>query len=407
MARAFQGLSTSEYAEVMARARLSAAELESLHVPAVAEGGDAPASPPSPPAGNTGGKFGEWRARKESAVPVPDRLICVDGKPVLIPGRRGHGGSAAFVDWVNFTFHEDEVKNLSVDPSQVVPSDVVAAASYWLTEIFGFGVQCQRDTGANFYKRSYTLGERFGLLCHGGQRNTVLVSISGEGCAGAKPGWELRLYEWLSSMPSAKLTRIDLAYDDYEGSRTVDAALDWYMSGLFGSGGRNPEVEQRGNWIAPNGKGRTLYVGSRKNGKFFRAYEKGMQLGDESSGWVRFELEMKAVDRVVPLETLLVSGDYLAGAYPALAWISETQCRVKTTQKTLAMSYEAMKAWLKLQCGKALFAMREIEGDAEKVLSEVMRAGIPSRLKLPDYRNCGDSRYSVLPGNPLAIAGTI
>jgi DNA relaxase NicK len=46
-------------------------------------------------------------------------------------------------------------------------------------------------------------------------------------------------------------------------------------------------------------------VGKRKNGKLLRVYEKGKQLGDESSPWVRWELELHNRDRVIPWEVLL------------------------------------------------------------------------------------------------------
>jgi phage replication initiation protein len=95
-----------------------------------------------------------------------------------------------------------------------------------------------------------------------------------------------------------------------------------------------PDCEHRGNWKRPSGKGRTFYVGSRKNGKFFRAHEKGRQLGDKNSEWVRLEVEFKSVDRELLYDILLMPGAYMAAAYPALSWIEQEQVRIKTKQKT-------------------------------------------------------------------------
>lgn len=47
---------------------------------------------------------------------------------------------------------------------------------------------------------------------------------------------------------------------------------------------------------APDGRGRTFYVGRRENGKLLRVYEKGKQLGAENSPWVRIELELHNKD---------------------------------------------------------------------------------------------------------------
>ncbi|MEW6563602.1 MAG: replication initiation factor domain-containing protein [Pseudomonadota bacterium] len=258
-----------------------------------------------------------------------------NGEVKIIPARRGYGGDAAFVDWVNFTCHEETF--FAFDSSRQIPIDdrqVVIEASYVLEKIFGFGVVAKRDTGANFYRDSYILGDSFGMLCHGGQRRTVLVSIYGDGLAAALPGWELRLYEFLTKKATnPKITRLDLAHDNYTGSYGVSDLSRAFDRGEFNCGGRNPSCEMRGDWKRPNGKGRSFYVGNRQNGKYFRGYEKGKQLGDSSSEWVRYEVEFKSVDRVIPFDALLKAGEYLAAAYPALSFISEKQSRIATVQK--------------------------------------------------------------------------
>lgn len=70
-------------------------------------------------------------------------------------------------------------------------------------------------------------------------------------------------------------------------------------------------------WLnAPDG-GRTLYIGSRKNGsRVVRVYEKGIEQGDRSSPWVRFELQMRNRDIVRRHDILLNPGECLTGAYP-------------------------------------------------------------------------------------------
>ena len=58
------------------------------------------------------------------------------------------------------------------------------------------------------------------------------------------------------------------------------------------------------------------------NGKMLRIYEKGKQLGDSESPWVRVEAELRNKSRVIPWDALTRPGSYLAGAYPCLAYLS-------------------------------------------------------------------------------------
>ena len=333
----------------------------------------------SAPATNRGGKS-----------EIGARLVLEDGEVMEVPARRTWGGDSAFLDWVNFT--TDEV-DFMFGMALISDEQIIDRVSNKCEQIFGFGITSQRETGANFYKRSYILGENCGMVCHGGQRSTVLVMLSGEGCAAAKEGWEKRLYEFLCKAgPRAKLTRVDLAHDDYIGATySVDRADADFDAGLFNCGGRHPNHEQRGNWKRRNGKGRTLYIGNRENGKFCRVYEKGRQLGDKHSEWVRIEVEMKSVSRILDFEILLHPGRYLAAAYPAFAWISEHQERILTTQKKTQITYAAMCDWAKTQLGAFINVLVEMEGSAEKAVQKIVKEGaIPARLKIPNWSFGGD-----------------
>lgn len=337
------------------------------------------------------------RGGKSDSPDIAACLVMEDGEVKEIPARRTWGGDEAFLDWVNFTCDENDYL---FGTSLLRDEEYIDRVSYRCKEIFGFGITQKRETGANFYRESYVLGENCGLVCHGGQRSTVLVMLSGEGCAAAKPGWEKRLYDFLTSCgPRAKLTRVDLAHDCYHGETegpiqpgqrrngySVDQANKDFDNKLFNCGGRDPNCELRGNWKKPTGKGRTIYVGNRENGKFCRVYEKGRQLGDKSSPWVRIEVEMKAVSRILDFEILLYPGRYLAASYPAFAWINDLQERIVTTQKKLEITYQRSIEWAKQQVGALLYVMLEIEGSAEAAISKLVREGeFPKRLKLPSY----------------------
>lgn len=346
------------------------------------------------PTSNTGVTEGIQVPQPHEAVSCL-RLVVGTGrksKVLEIPHRHGHNGQSAFVDWLHLTIGKetcDQYLDLVSDDDH----EKVLALSYRLERIFGFGVTCKRRSGRDFYRESYDLGkgdEAWGYCCIGGQNETILIGLTGSGCAAAKPGWELRLVHWLEvEAERPKITRIDLAYDDYTGEQyNPEKGMADYNAGQYKCyRGNEPTVETIGSdWHRPKGKGRTLAVGLRASGKFCRIYEKGMQLGCKDSPWVRVEVEFKAVDRVLPFEMLLIPGQYLAGAYPALNWINETQDRVLTEKKQAVITYEKALEVVQHQYGHYLQFMLQKEGSAQVVLDKIMRDGKPRRLQDRDYR---------------------
>ena len=182
-----------------------------------------------------------------------------DGEVKVIP-KRGKNGTG-FVDWVTFTFKEDSItKSRGFSGTPVSDEQAMIVLSLKLAQILGFGITEKRPLGLNFYQRSYVLGENWGFVCHGGQEGTVCVILSGDGCAAAREGWEKRLANWLESgeLLQPRITRIDLAHDDYEGRHSVDWARQCFDDGLFRNHCRNPYIEMAGNWVEPDGSGRTL-----------------------------------------------------------------------------------------------------------------------------------------------------
>ncbi|MPS47811.1 replication initiation factor domain-containing protein [Methylobacillus sp.] len=353
----------------------------------VADGG---AAVLASPLGNTGGKS--------------INLVLEGGKIKEVLPRKHYSSKVCFIDWLNFTVHEDTFQVLE---GAVTDQEVIMSVSMVCESLFGFGITSKRDKGANFYHTSYVLGENYGLVCYGGQRNTVLISLSGEGCAAARAAWERRTFDFLKSAINPKITRIDLTYDDIAGKLfTPDSLVEHYDNGGFNCGGRNPDIELRGNWKRPNGKGRSVYIGNRSNGKFFRGYEKGKQLGDADSPWMRLEVEFKSVDRVIPFEVLKFPHEYFAAAYPILASFSDTAERILTVKKTVEISYERTKKWLKRQCGAALNLMLNIEGTAERVLELIKREGkLPKGVLPPSFRHVDSSmHHSPLEHMPLVMS---
>lgn len=137
----------------------------------------------------------------------------------------------------------------------------------------------------------------------------------------------------------AKKTRLDLAHDDYTGVLlTINKAMEWYDDGLFSSAGRPPK--RRLIYDFDEGDGKTFYVGSRGNSKFVRIYEKGQQLGESESPWVRAEVEFLAKDLFITWEALLEPDAFLTGSYPAFAFLSEKQSRFEQIGREANLSLD-------------------------------------------------------------------
>jgi phage replication initiation protein len=90
---------------------------------------------------------------------------------------------------------------------------------------------------------------------------------------------------------------------------------------------------------------------------------------------------------------LIRPGDYLAGGYPGLSWISERQDRVRTTREKMRLNYEQLVRHCSRSYGKLLWVMAEELGiPAEEVISKLAVKGAPSRLIMPTVGK-GDTDY--------------
>ncbi len=276
----------------------------------------------------------------------------------------------AHVDWFAFTVRKDYEERHSVAWLRGVLSD-----------IFQIPVSCwnELERGWNGYRVRVELGI-YGLVAYGGtsQGGTIHVELNSHGCSLVND-WQ-HVHDWGTS-ESVRITRVDLAHDDIDGEEvTMQTALVWYKSGGFTTNGRPPKskfIDDMGS-----GDGCTLYVGKRENGKLVRIYEKGKQLGDDQSPWVRIEVEWKKQGRIIPWSIVCEPGVFLAGAYPCLEFLSTVQDKIKTNIKETQISYSRMRHAVRNLSGKALNIISQVhDGDAVSVLNDVIREGIPKRLE--------------------------
>ena len=311
---------------------------------------------------------------------------------------------SVFIDWLNFTFGEEHYPGSESSSSILAdPTPLLTWVSQELTQLLGFGLTTSCQRGSEGYTNSWVLGNHWGFVAQGGysQKQTVLVKLNGQGCMAAHEGWESRVYHWLTSLQAqgrAKITRIHLAFDDYEGQYlTPEQVREECQKGqdsAFNNGRQTPYTSLAGVWDFPEqGKGKTCYVGSSKSGKRCRVYEKGKELGDPNSPWIRTELDLVArKDRPLPLDMLIRPGEYLAGAYVrsdrpgqgALEWllgskVTHSPTRLKTALKIAERSLENSVHHARRMHGSLINALVQLNYSSREIV-ELLRTS-----RLPDW----------------------
>jgi len=282
--------------------------------------------------------------------------------------------SKTAIDYLTVTFaavpHEEVLRGLSlITTAKVTASDL--------------------PHGGNGFERAMQVrvfSDRFSMmpLCRvfwGGeaQRGRMMIDMTGQCCASIERWDALRL--WLETLPEVRITRCDVACDVYEGTVDVDDCVSWYKAGEFITRGRAPKSSTAGDWIG-GVRGRTFYVGDSKNGKLLRCYEKGKELGDFESPWVRFEVQFGKRDRVIPFDILTDPDLYFVGAYPAMERVLQGAGeRIKTIIKEAFISVGVMCTHLKRTYGKYLHVLQQ-GGVSDTDMVEAIRIReLPRRIQ--------------------------
>jgi phage replication initiation protein len=305
----------------------------------------------------------------------PDHISEIEISPgcgTVIPvPRLSSPGNAAITDWLNCTFLMEESSD-SILTFLNLFRKRAGNAFFSLDEI---------GSGKYGWKRSFRFGKTGGLFAIGGQRGRALLSLSGEACNYIPEGLWPDVRDFLELKLDARITRWDGAVDDYEGLRSVDWAVAQYRAGEFRTGGRQPSTQQHGDWIGDGTKGRTFEVGSRKNGKMLRVYEKGKQLGRPSDPWVRWEVELHNKDRIIPWDVVTQPGRYVAGAYSCMDWVHDKMDRIKTIRRCAEITEESLAKSAYNSYGSYLNYLCEQGNSPEDIVKRIRRPGVPSRLK--------------------------
>ena len=342
---------------------------------------------------------GEWK--KTSAVSEKySQVVIRKGKLVEQIFRRGKYQHTAFIDQLTFVIDKKTCMNLFNEDYKLDSDiDYVQNLNLWLYEIFGFGVSHDRQKSANFYSSSYNLGDyetSYGVVCIGGGLNpqnesTICVEITATGLNAAEDGWEERLYNWsmLKEVVDFRYTRVDLARDYLSGEQSIENVMSMYREDGFTCLVQKPKLRLEGDdWYNDTQNGRTVYIGSRMSSKLFRAYEKGKQLGLKDSPWVRFELELRNRDLIIPKDVVIAAGDYMSTAYPCLDELfkTDTPKRVIVKERIVQRSVEHVIKYLRMQGSKAVNMLKDLGKTNDEICMLFNEeAGLPKDVNPGQY----------------------
>nr|BAD99154.1 hypothetical protein [Eikenella corrodens] len=296
----------------------------------------------------------DWAAYQESEY-FKTFVTNQRGKLIEIPLRKGRE-DGALIDYLTFTFRRESL--IEYFKNRIIgDNEYIVVASEMLQKIFGYGLTKKMPgKGKFFYQGYYQVGPDnapYGTLHYGGQRDTVLVDLTGTGCQAAKPGWEVRLYQFLQVAINARITRCDVAHDFFNGEYTPEQGISDHAKGLYDNHNIRPKIERRGTaWMNEDNTGKTLYIGRKGSSKLLRIYEKGKKFGDENSPG--FVSKKNSENTIADTHRYFaVSRQYLTGAFPIGEQLFTTPAsRIETKTQTVNLSFDQKEFHAKNQVGR-------------------------------------------------------
>jgi phage replication initiation protein len=333
---------------------------------------------------------------------VEEKLVIEGGKvKIATEGRqidmKDQGG--VICDYLRFTVLRDRLPGFKTRlmPEDSSDEDIARWLAVQFSGLLGYAFGVQRN-GRDYYEHTFTIENAFGhevaSVSGGGdsQRDTFCFTLKGEGCTFALPGWEQRVSEFFEPM-FPKITRIDLARDCFDhGQLCIEAAVTAYKDHAFSYRARRPKHCEFGSWLPDEEFGgvhsRTFQIGKRESGKLIRIYEKGHQFGMMDSQWVRAEVELRSVNRVIPWEALTKTGDFFAGAYEFCNWLvhhlDKCPTPVKTQSAVAVISVEKVMKWVNRVVALVLVQITSVMPDfdwMETIVLSNMHRPIPRGLR--------------------------
>lgn len=170
---------------------------------------------------------------------------------------------------------------------------------------------------------------------------------------------------------AAVLSRADIAFDDFDGKRNLALARAMYEVGEFDYkfAGETHRPKARGFDDFGSGDGSSIYVGQSSSEKQLRVYEKGKQLGDPESPWVRWEVQLRSSSRrKLTLDVLSQPEAYASGAFACLDFISRTVARLVVTKQATKATLKSVLRHAKRMYGATFHRLGMVAPDRESML---------------------------------------
>lgn len=215
------------------------------------------------------------------------------------------------------------------------------------------------------------------------QRGWSRVALTGKGCEWVQDWTAMQSIE---ELPASEIRRLDIALTTWSGQVSHDSVVLAHSLGKFGTGGRNPDLQQitSSNPIA----GKTCYVGNRKSDRFLRGYEKGYELNAKAGGNIthidgfpiadiyRTELELKASATDLPWSLIERRDEYFSGAYPFCAELLpgvDADVLQRRPDREPQTDLASALANIKTQYGATIFtALHAYHGDMTTVWDKIV-----------------------------------
>lgn len=180
--------------------------------------------------------------------------------------------SNILVDWITFSSKLDDVRSMIL--------------------FLGLdGQDFKRCSGRYYYATCWRFGN-INIYCDGLSDDMgVCVEMSGQGCRDFETfgsgDWYSVFERYIKKRPSVNISRLDIAYDDFDRFLDLDKIISDTFNGYY--------VSRNKHWnIQKGSRGATVEHGDRGGSMYIRIYDKKAERKrDDLEYWVRCELQMR------------------------------------------------------------------------------------------------------------------
>lgn len=285
------------------------------------------------------------------------------------------------IDWLQFTIKDKTFADVITNILQ-----------------YPFNLFQQLPKGKLGYKKQIAY-DNISVLYEGNLDMGIHVILSGKGCRQFESKESILNLIDRINQNNGKLTRIDLALDDYKGDLVPFKKIksDIIKGNIVTKWKSSIEINKRDT--DGNLKGETISLGSRSSNTFLRIYDKALEQKIEGV-WNRLEIEIKKenAEKVQELLTPYSTSIILKGVlnnYLRIVQPHETDTnksrwktqpyweklingidKIKLTQKKEEKSIDEKKEWIKKQVGPTMAIVSILENGDDAFFKEVINESI-------------------------------